>query len=179
MWYVYMYLRENRTPYYVGKGISRRCYKKHFRGGGNFTPPKDRIIILKYFDNQEDSYIFEDWLIKLYGRKSEGGILINMREGGGKNGNILTEEEKELKKIKQREYQREYYKNNPEKQKSYREKRKEERKKTEKEWYKNNREKYLENRRKKYDKEKKREYYLKNKEEIDRKNMQRYWKRKN
>ena len=98
-----MYLRENRTPYYVGKGIGRRCYKKHIRGGGNFTPPKERILIIKYFDTEEDSYILEEWLIQLYGRKSEGGILINMREGGGINGNILTEEQKELRKIKSRE----------------------------------------------------------------------------
>ena len=103
MWYVYLYLRRNKTPYYVGKGIGRRCYNKHIRGGGNITPPKERIIIVKYFDTEEKSYFFEDWLIQVYGRKIEGGILINMREGGGTNGNILTEEERQLRKIKQRE----------------------------------------------------------------------------
>jgi len=178
MWYVYMYLRENRTPYYVGKGSGRRCYKKHIRGGANLTPPKERIVIIKYFDTEEESYFFEDWLIQLYGRKNEGGILINMREGGGTNGNILTEEDRELKKIKQREYQRKYYKNNPERQKSYRDKRKDQKRKTTKEWYERNRETYLENRRQKYNKERAKEYYLKNKEEINRKNMERYWKRK-
>ena len=174
-----MYLRENRTPYYVGKGIGRRCYKKHIRGGGNFTPPKERILIIKYFDTEEDSYILEEWLIQLYGRKSEGVILINMREGGGINGNILTEEQKELRKIKSREYQRGWYKNNPEKQKQYRDKRLEERKKTSKEWYEKNQQNYLKNRKEKYNKEKSKEYYLKNKEEINRKNTERYWKRKN
>lgn len=180
MYYVYLYLREDRTPYYVGKGIGRRCYKKHIRGGGNFTPPKDRIVIVKYFDNEEESYLFEEWLISVYKRKSEGGILINLRDGGVNGIIIPTDFEKRKKHIQERDrkYHRQYYKNNPNKQKQYRDKRGEERKKTAKEWYEKNKEDYLKIRKEKYDKEKKREYYLKNKEEINRKNTERYWKKK-
>lgn len=178
MYYVYLYLRENKTPYYVGKGTGRRCYKKHIRGGGNFTPSKDRIKIVKYFDTEKESYLYEKFLISFYKRKSEGGILINLKDGGEFGGKFLTEERKKLCKEKNREYHRRYYSNNPDKQKQYRDKRKEERKKAEKEWYKKNKEIYLKNRRDNYDKEKKREYYLKNKEEINRKNRERYWKNK-
>lgn len=180
MYYVYLYLRENRTPYYVGKGIGRRCYNQHIRGGGNFTPSKDRIVIVKYFDNEEESYLFEEWLVSLYGRKSEGGILINLREGGSNGAIIPTNLDERKKHIQQRDrkYHRQYYKNNPDKQKGYREKRKEKRKETYEKWYQKNKEDYLKKRKEEYDKEKKREYYLKNKEEIDRKNMERYWKKK-
>ena len=180
MYYVYLYLRENRTPYYVGKGIGRRCYNQHIRGGGNFTPPKDRIIIVKQFEDEEESYYFEKLLVSLYGRKIDGGILINIKEGG-KDGVIIPTDLKERKQyIQQRDrnYHRQYYKNNPDKQKQYREKRKEQRKETSNKWYEKNKEDYLKRRKEKYNKEKKREYYLKNKEEINRKNIERYWKKK-
>lgn len=180
MYYVYLYLREDRTPYYVGKGIGRRCYNKHIRNGRNFTPPKDRITIVKEFENEEESYEYEKWIISLYRRKSDGGILINLQDGGV-DGNIIPKDLAERKKHIQEwniNYHRQYYKNNPNKQKEYREKRKEQRKETYEKWYEKNKEDYLKKRKEKYDKEKKREYYLKNKEEIDRKNMERYWKKK-
>lgn len=180
MYYVYLYLREDRTPYYVGKGIGRRCYNPHIRGGGNFTPPKDRIIIVKKFEDEEESYCFEKWLISFYGRKSDGGILINITEGG-KDGAIIPTDLEERKNYilqRDRKYHRQYYKNNPDKQKKYREKRKEQRKETYEKWYEKNKEYYLNRKKEQYDKEKKKEYYLKNKEEINRKNKERYWKRK-
>ena len=44
MYYTYAYLREDGTPWYIGKGKGRRAYQKH----DYFTiPPKDRILILK------------------------------------------------------------------------------------------------------------------------------------
>lgn len=44
--YTYAYLREDGTPYYVGKGSGRRCYRK---GGRPCGTPGDlsRIIFLK------------------------------------------------------------------------------------------------------------------------------------
>lgn len=82
MYYVYLWLREDRTPYYVGKGKKYRAYQKHIIG---CPPPKDRVIIVKEFEDEDESYLFEEWLIQVYGRKSEGGILINSSIGGRKS----------------------------------------------------------------------------------------------
>ena len=91
MYYVYLWLREDRTPYYVGKGKGYRGYVKHLIGN---PPPKERIIIVKNFDDEEESYQYEMWLIELYGRKCEGGILLNTSIGGhNRNSRIRTEEE--------------------------------------------------------------------------------------
>ena len=45
-YYTYAYLREDGTPYYVGKGKSNRAYSKNRKG---LKPPKDKekIIFLK------------------------------------------------------------------------------------------------------------------------------------
>lgn len=85
MYYVYLYLREDRTPYYVGKGIGKRINQRHKLGKNKFLPlpPVDRRVILKHFDNEEDCFVFEEWLIELYGRKLDGGILNNQCKGGG------------------------------------------------------------------------------------------------
>ena len=37
--YTYAYLREDRTPYYIGKGIGSRAYKKYKNA---IKPPKDK-----------------------------------------------------------------------------------------------------------------------------------------
>ena len=82
MYYVYLWLREDRTPYYVGKGKGYRAYQKHIIG---CPPPKDRVIIVKEFKDENESYFFEEWLIQVYGRKSDGGILLNTSIGGQKS----------------------------------------------------------------------------------------------
>jgi hypothetical protein len=43
--YTYAYLREDKTPYYIGKGVKSRLYAKNH--GRIPIPPKDRIIFLK------------------------------------------------------------------------------------------------------------------------------------
>jgi hypothetical protein len=43
-YYTYAYLRENGTPYYVGRGKGERAYQKHTNVK---TPPKERILFLK------------------------------------------------------------------------------------------------------------------------------------
>jgi len=90
-YYVYLYLREDETPYYVGKGKGNRVYSKNRRLQ---PPPRDRIKIL---DNltEEEAFRKEINLIKRYGRKDNGtGILANLTDGGeGSSGYTWTEEQ--------------------------------------------------------------------------------------
>lgn len=86
MFYTYMWLREDGTPYYVGKGTKYRAYQKHenARGVGfnGSPPPKDRII-LQTFESEEDALFAEKFLIAYYGRVDTGtGCLRNFTDGG-------------------------------------------------------------------------------------------------
>jgi hypothetical protein len=82
MFYVYTYLREDRTPYYVGKGSGERAFKKWGKG---IKPPKDlsRIVIVEDNLDEQTAFDLERKLIAEYGRKDLGtGILYNMTDGG-------------------------------------------------------------------------------------------------
>ena len=75
--YTYAYLREDKTPYYIGKGKNNRAYKK---GKGEVYPPKDksRIIFLKNNLTEEEAFKHEIYMISVFGRKDLGtGILHN------------------------------------------------------------------------------------------------------
>ena len=91
--YTYTYLRENRTPYYVGKGEGRRLYQKHHKG---ISIPKDksRIIFLKQNLTEEEAFKHEIYMIAVFGRKDLGtGILRNRTDGGeGTSSAIRTDE---------------------------------------------------------------------------------------
>jgi hypothetical protein len=93
--YTYAYLREDRTPYYVGKGIGKRIIKRFKK---DIKPPKDksRIIFLKQNLTEEEAFKHEIYMIGVFGRKDLGtGILRNMTNGGdGASGRITTEETK-------------------------------------------------------------------------------------
>jgi hypothetical protein len=92
-YYTYAYLREDRTPYYIGKGTGDRLYKK---GSRVFAPPKDksRIIYLKQNLTEEQAFKHEIYMIAVLGRKDLGtGILYNMTDGGdGTSGWVPSEE---------------------------------------------------------------------------------------
>jgi hypothetical protein len=92
--YTYLYLREDGTPYYVGKGIGQRAYEKR---GHYALPPKDhkRIIVQEHFSEQ-DALDAEIFLISYYGRKDlRTGPLRNFTDGGqGMSGRKHTDETK-------------------------------------------------------------------------------------
>ena len=82
-YYTYAWLREDMTPYYVGKGIGNRAYRSHRRGDSYMSaPPRDRVLFLKKNLTEFDAYKHENYIITILGLKSEGGILINMSYGG-------------------------------------------------------------------------------------------------
>ena len=91
--YTYAYLREDRTPYYIGKGIKYRIYSTNRKG---LKPPKDktRIIFLKQNLTEEEAFKHEIYMIAVFGRKDIGtGILHNKTDGGdGAFGAVRSEE---------------------------------------------------------------------------------------
>lgn len=100
-YYVYQYLRENGTPYYIGMGKGKRAYNKHYYGVGCIRP-KDlsRIDFLYTNITQDQAWAFEIFWIAVYGRKDLGtGILYNRTNGGGTaattKGKKLTGEHKQ------------------------------------------------------------------------------------
>ena len=93
-YYTYAYLREDKTPYYIGKGKEDRIYSKQ----KNIKPPKDksRIIYLKQNLTEAEAFKHEIYMIAVFGRKDLGtGILHNRTDGGeGSSGCIPSEETK-------------------------------------------------------------------------------------
>lgn len=79
-YYVYKYLREDGTPYYIGKGKKRRAWSKNHTVS---VPSNDRIIIIRENLSAEQALNLEVELISKYGRKDLGtGILRNQTDGG-------------------------------------------------------------------------------------------------
>lgn len=102
-YYVYSYLREDLTPYYIGKGIGNRAFIKHHRAK---PPSNDRIKIIKTNLTEAEAHHLEKELIAHYGRKDLGnGILINLTDGGEGLSNPSVNTRKKLSDAKRNETQ--------------------------------------------------------------------------
>ena len=118
-YYTYAYLREDRTPYYIGKGKGNRIFNKN---KGDIRPPKDksRIIFLKKNLTEAEAFRHEIYMITVFGRKDlETGILRNRTDGGeGASGLVMSEEtRKTLSELKVGEKNPNYGKEMSEEQK--------------------------------------------------------------
>ena len=92
-YYTYAYLREDGTPYYIGKGKNHRLYDKRHTVG---VPKKERVLILKNNLTEEEAFRHEVYMISILGRKDLGtGILRNKTNGGeGTSGRRLNDDHK-------------------------------------------------------------------------------------
>ena len=87
--YTYAYLREDGSPYYIGKGSGKRIRN---RCKSDIKPPKNksRTIFLKKDLIEEEAFKHEKYMIAIFGRKDlQTGILHN-RTDGGKGGTGYT-----------------------------------------------------------------------------------------
>jgi site-specific DNA-cytosine methylase len=91
--YTYAYLREDRTPYYIGKGTGRRIYSTNRKG---LKPPKDksRIILLKQNLTEAEAFKHEVYMIAVFGRIDLGTGILHNRTNGGEGASNPSEETK-------------------------------------------------------------------------------------
>ena len=59
--YVYAYLREDQTPYYIGKGKGKRAWQKNH---GVNLPDESRIVMIETELSQQEAFDLEVKLIK-------------------------------------------------------------------------------------------------------------------
>lgn len=89
--YVYLYVREDQTPYYVGKGNHIRAWVKHQRKNKTELRPSNisRIRIIAHNLTEYEAFLLEKKLVDSFGFKHQDGILVNLK-GGGSGGASLS-----------------------------------------------------------------------------------------
>jgi hypothetical protein len=93
--YTYLYLRDDGTPYYVGKGKLRRAFS---RDRFIHRPGSEARIFIQFWSSEEEAFEIEKYYIRLFGRKNKGtGILRNLTDGGeGTSGRVVLDAEREI-----------------------------------------------------------------------------------
>jgi hypothetical protein len=77
IFYVYQYLLEDGTPYYIGKGSKDRINESH--APWVELPIKELRQFIKTGLTEKEAFDLEIDLIKKYGRRKDGGILENKK----------------------------------------------------------------------------------------------------
>jgi hypothetical protein len=97
IYYTYAYLREDGTPYYIGRGKGNRAFDITHRIK---VPPKERVLFLKQNLTYAEASEHEVYMIAVLGRKDLGtGILRNLTNGG--EGRPGPKPQEEVEKIRQ------------------------------------------------------------------------------
>lgn len=103
-YYVYAHLLNDtdlvEDVFYIGKGIGDRARRKSHRNNywKHTVAKNNNTFYVKYLQTnipEELSFFYEKLYIEIFGKKIEGGLLVNMTDGGeGASGNKCSEETK-------------------------------------------------------------------------------------
>jgi len=100
--YTYAYLREDGSPYYIGKGRGNRAWAPHTKCAAQRPKDKSRIILLKQNLSEAEAFRHEEYLIAILGRKDLGtGLLRNMTNGGEGSSGFSSEVIEKIRKARQ------------------------------------------------------------------------------
>ena len=95
--YIYAYLRENGTPYYIGKGSGYRAWSKHI--GLNLPKNKKLIVIMESNLSELGALALERRYIQWYGRKDNNTGILRNKTDGGEGGDTLSNHPNKVKII--------------------------------------------------------------------------------